>query len=266
MKIKLSSIELDTSIQCRATIDTTVVGEYADAMENGATFPPIEVFGTAEKSWIGDGWHRFMAAQQETFLDIEAHLNPGGRLEAFKHALGANDEHGLRRSNADKRHAVTGALREFPGLSSNAIAKMCGVANHMVDSVRGIQVGENPTSTRLGADGKQYPAHRAAPPPQPKTFVEDDEPETFEEPEPQTEKEEEQDEQTEGEAKSGPRPQARGSYEDWRKLRELCQSADGLANEIGLLRVDMPHLSNAADLCQLLANKFSKIAQNIWRQ
>jgi len=45
--------------------------------------------------------------------------------------------HGIRRGNADKRRAVEIALREFPKLSSNMIAGMCGVSDTFVGKLRG---------------------------------------------------------------------------------------------------------------------------------
>ena len=87
-------------------------------------------------------------------------MRKGGRVDALKYALGANAVHGQRRSNADKRRCVEIAVKEFGGLSSRAIAELCGVSNHFVDSIRPVEVGTVPTS-RTGADGKQYPATRA---------------------------------------------------------------------------------------------------------
>ena len=51
------------------------------------------------------------------------------------------------------------AVKEFGGLSSRAIAELCGVSNHFVDSIRPVEVGTVPTC-RTGTDGKQYPATR----------------------------------------------------------------------------------------------------------
>ena len=176
MKLSLDAVQLDTSIQCRAAIDTAVVNEYAERMEAGDTFPPIEVFGAKSKCWIGDGWHRVMAALQRGAASIDAHLGPGGRADALKYALGANALHGHRRTNADKRRCVEIALREFPKLSSRAVAKMCGVGKDMVEGARP-QVAENATSERTGQDGKQYPAHRdlgdllGGPPMEPPTIL-----------------------------------------------------------------------------------------------
>lgn len=169
MKLSLDAVQLDTSIQCRAAIDTAVVNEYAERMEAGDIFPPIEVFGAKSKCWIGDGWHRVLAALQRSAASIDAHLGPGGRADALKYALGANALHGHRRTNADKRRCVEIALREFPKLSSRAVAKMCGVSPGFVDGIRPSQVPTVGTSPeeRTGQDGKQYPARREAegPPP-----------------------------------------------------------------------------------------------------
>lgn len=159
MKIRLDNIDLDVSIQCRAAIDTGTVNDYAERMTEGDKFPPIIVFGTDKRSWIGDGWHRVMAARQIDARQIDADLHPGGRINALKYALSSNALHGNRRTNADKRRCVEIALREFPKLSSRAIAEMCGVGPDLVIAVRP-QVSENDTSKRTGSDGKQYPAHR----------------------------------------------------------------------------------------------------------
>lgn len=162
MIVKVSTIELDTSIQCRATIDTAVVSDYSERMVAGDDFPPVELFGTKEKSWIGDGWHRTLAARSIERDSIEANLHPGGRAEALKHALGANVIHGHRRSNADKRRCVEIALREFPKMSDPAIAKLCGVDHKTVAAWRPATLGNSQPEHRTGQDGKQYPARRTA--------------------------------------------------------------------------------------------------------
>ena len=160
MNIKIENIKLDASIQCRAAIDTTIVNDYAGRMIEGDKFPPIELYGTQTECWIGDGWHRVMAAKQIGAVDIPATLHVGGRTEALKHALGANALHGHRRTNADKRRCVKLAFKEFSKLSSRAIADMCGVSAEMVNSIRPTQLSESDTSTRTGKDGKNHPARQ----------------------------------------------------------------------------------------------------------
>ena len=123
MNIALSAIQRDTSIQTRAEINMETVNSYAEAMTEGAEFPPVVLFGTKDKCWIGDGWHRVMAAEQIGAMDIPAELRDGGRIDALKPALWANAVHGQRRTNADKRRCVELAVKEFASLSSRQIAK-----------------------------------------------------------------------------------------------------------------------------------------------
>lgn len=163
-RIDLRAIELDTSIQCRATIDTAVVNEYAERMAAGDRFPPIDVYGTKTKCWIGDGWHRVLAQRERAAKSIAANLHPGGRVDALKAALGANSLHGLHRSNKDKRRCVEIALREFPKLSNVRIGKLCGVADTTVADHRPVNLGNTDVEKRLGADGKERPAKLAAKP------------------------------------------------------------------------------------------------------
>lgn len=160
MKFKLCNIDMDSSIQCRASIDTTVIEDYAERMAEGDAFPAIELYGTQERAWIGDGWHRVLASIQGGFIDIEATLHKGGRTDALKAALSANVTNGLRRTNADKRRCVEIALREFPKLSDRAIGEMCGVGHQLIGAIRPKEVDESSTSIRSGRDGKQYPATR----------------------------------------------------------------------------------------------------------
>ena len=158
MKLQLTAIELDTSIQCRAAIDIAVVNEYAERMEHGDVFMPIDVYGSKTKCWLADGWHRVLAVRQNGGESIDGQLHPGGRVDALKHALGANALHGHRRTNEDKRRCVEIALREFPKLSSRAVATMCGVGHEMVDAAR--PLAETANATRTTTDGRQYPASR----------------------------------------------------------------------------------------------------------
>lgn len=163
MKINLSNIELDTGIQCRAAIDAGTVDEYAERMTEYPEdkFPPVELYGTVGRAWIADGWHRVLAAKQVGFVDIEANIHPGGRMDALKVALGANASNGLRRTNADKRRAVEIACREFSQLSSRQIADLCGVSADMVIAHRPA-LSESDNATRTTKDGREYPATRPA--------------------------------------------------------------------------------------------------------
>jgi hypothetical protein len=80
-------------------------------------------------------------------------VRKGTRLDAITFGFKANDRHGLRRTNADKRYAVALALREFGELSDRAIAEICGVGHQLVADVR--QLDDSSSSSRTGRDGKR---------------------------------------------------------------------------------------------------------------
>lgn len=85
---------------------------------------------------------------------------PGGRIEALRHALGANTRHGERRTNPDKARCVEIAAKEFPKLSNIAIGKLCGVDEKTVKAHRPVNSGISGVERRIGLDGKERPAHR----------------------------------------------------------------------------------------------------------
>jgi hypothetical protein len=166
--LKLADIRIDAGTQSRATIDhETTVPEYAEAMLDGAKFPPVVVFTDGNENWLADGFHRYWAATKAEFVDLLAEVRPGTLLDAVEHSIGANRSHGLRRTNADKRKAVLMALESFPERSNRALAKMAGVGHDMVAIARKSQLaetassksqlGETPSSKsdkRVGLDGK----------------------------------------------------------------------------------------------------------------
>ncbi|KAA1261599.1 Transcriptional regulator NovG [Rubripirellula obstinata] len=173
--VLIDQIKFDPTTQCRDHTENSTVDEYAtvwrDHGRRGSPFPVPVFFQEGDQFWVGDGWHRSLAAKQAGRTSIPAEVRPGSRLDAIKHALGANQQHGLRRSQADKRKAIETALREFPDWSNNAIAKAVGVSDstvkaHRQDSVQApnhepenAQESSEPLR-RVGADGKSYPASR----------------------------------------------------------------------------------------------------------
>lgn len=160
MLIKIEDIKTGAGTQTRAMINEQVVGEYAEAMEDGAVFPPVIVFHDGTDFWMADGFHRIMAATRNGFTDIEGDIKKGTRQDALVYALGANVTNGLRRTNADKCHCVQIALREFPDWSDRRIAEACGVSHPFVLKLRPqvVTITTSTPTTRVGRDGKEYPA------------------------------------------------------------------------------------------------------------
>ena len=63
MNIYIDKIAIDPKIVGRANgLDSDTVESYADDMEGGAVFPPIEVVSDGDIFWLVDGQHRLEAA------------------------------------------------------------------------------------------------------------------------------------------------------------------------------------------------------------
>jgi hypothetical protein len=172
--IKLAAICIDGGTQTRAALNEDAVDDYAEAMHNGAKFPPIVVFNDGSAMWLADGFHRCHASKKAGLLDIIAEVHKGTRRDAIKHAIQANQTGSVRRTNADKRKCVEIALAEFPDLSDRALAELCGVGAPFVGKVRASTCNpitpKTPTpetpKTRKGKDGKEYPAPEPRPEPE----------------------------------------------------------------------------------------------------
>ena len=133
--------ELDLTFQARAAMDAAVVDEYAEAMADRVEFPPVDVreLGTPDQPRyvVTDGQHRVAAAKKIGQTEIIARVVPGTLKTALLDVLKANSTHGLRRTNADKRHALEMAWMHRREIwpredgadpSADVLAKACGVS------------------------------------------------------------------------------------------------------------------------------------------
>lgn len=157
--IALDKIRTDGGTQTRAGIDRPTVDSYRDAMESGDRFPAVVVFHDGRDHWLGDGFHRYLAAAAAGKERIEAEVRQGTQRDAILYSVGANATHGLRRTNADKRRAVEMLLRddEWSQWSDRVIADKCGVSNRFVGVIRSEvhpTVNRSQLGARQGADGK----------------------------------------------------------------------------------------------------------------
>lgn len=160
----MSEIVTDAGTQVRASLNEATVAEYADALADGAKFPAVIVFHDGSCYLAADGFHRIHAANRMGATQIECDVRKGSKADALKFALGCNAHHGLRRTNADKRHAIGMALKEFPKASLPVISRMCLVSEELVKGVSKQLTengGLNRSGTVIGLDGRE----RKLPPP-----------------------------------------------------------------------------------------------------
>ncbi len=151
----------------RDQVDKDIVNEYAERMKDGAEFPPVVIFRDRDGlEWVADGCHRYEAAKMCGLADIKAVVVEGGERDAILFAVGANAEHGMRRTVADKRKAVTVLVqdKEWRGRGVNWIAQQCKVSWDLAKSVCAEYERAHPEETEDGKDkakkckrnGKEY--------------------------------------------------------------------------------------------------------------
>lgn len=157
-KIRLEKINVDGDLQVRDKINEDAVREYAEVIREGGKMPPVTVFFDGKSYHLADGWHRFFAHKQAAFAEIEAEVHDGTRRDAILFAVSANDKHGLRRTNADKRRSVLVLLEDFEWSEWNniKIAEVCGVSATFVDKIRKEMNTPQPTARKVTRGGVEY--------------------------------------------------------------------------------------------------------------
>lgn len=137
--IDIDNIEATAATQVRVRLDRATIEEYQEALENGAEMPPLTVFREAntDRNILSDGFHRLYAMVNLEWKQVVCEVREGTMHDALIDALGANQSHGLRRTNADKRHAVEMALKdpELSRLKQTEIADICGVTDRTVRNI-----------------------------------------------------------------------------------------------------------------------------------
>lgn len=167
-KLNLNAIRTDGGTQPRERINMEVVGDYAEGVKVGIEFPPVIVFHDGAEHWLADGFHRYHAHKQAGKASIEAEVRSGTLLDAKLHAVGANGDHGLRRTNEDKRRAVQMVLDEpaWKEWSDRKIADACGVSAPFVSAIRRPAVAAKQQDHRAASAEKKAVERNPITPPQ----------------------------------------------------------------------------------------------------
>lgn len=137
-KISISLIRIDQAAQQREHVSQDTMKDYAEALNAGCILPPLDVFFDGKDYWLGGGFHRLGAAQLAGRTDIKVWVHKGGLREAILFSCSANSDHGLRRTNADKKRAVLTLLSdsEWKEWSAREIAKHCSVSHSFVNDIK----------------------------------------------------------------------------------------------------------------------------------
>jgi hypothetical protein len=159
--MKISDLQIDSGTQVRVKIHEDAVADYSEAMNTNSKFPPIIVFHDGSGYFVGDGFHRILAAVRIGREDIAADIRKGTATDALWFALGANKENGIRLNPADKKHAILLALKMWPERSSTMIAEQIGCSQSWIMRIKEqVSTSTNLPTRVTGKDGKSYPAKR----------------------------------------------------------------------------------------------------------
>lgn len=137
VELELELIRTDLDTQMRVQTSQEVASEYAELMRDGVEFDPITVIYDG-RYILADGFTRVAAARMNGYGCILADVTPGTYRDAWLLALQANAKHAQPRTNADRRKAVSVALRDYDlSRKTNVeIARICGVTEGLVRKIK----------------------------------------------------------------------------------------------------------------------------------
>ena len=160
--MKLTEITVDSSLQGRSKLNQEVIDEYSETIREGGKLPAIKVFRIGSSYYLVDGWHRYFAHKKAGLADIEVDVIDGNMREATLYAIGANDDHGLRRNNEDKRKAVMMLLDdvEWSEWNDSEIAKAARVSRMTVSRIKS-SLGIKKDEVKIIRDGKEIKLNTA---------------------------------------------------------------------------------------------------------
>lgn len=138
-RVKISELVLDHDVYPRQNISHVTVSAYKEALQAGASFPPIEIqriidVDGIEKTVLLDGVHRFLAFNEaglesieasywkDAVLDKKENLNELRLESAFR-----NIQHGDRLSLSDRNFQARRIVELNPKISNDVLSSKFGV-------------------------------------------------------------------------------------------------------------------------------------------
>jgi len=173
-KLEIDSIRIDGGTQSRKQVyEDTVIG-YTEHLLDGGTMPPVDVFHDGKFYWLADGFHRYHAHKRAGHKTIACTVHNGIKRDAFIFSRGANADHGLPRTNEEKRMVVVSLLEdiEYADASDRDIARICKVSHMTVGRIR--KALELNKKQKLPAPPPAKPSTKASPSEAPEDHTADD--------------------------------------------------------------------------------------------
>ena len=103
-RVPLSDVEFIQGVYPREKPNSSTIGQYVDALRDGAEFPPIDL--DKDGLVLLDGYHRWRAHQEIGIDTIEARIIDLEGVPRLLYAAGLNSIHGDRLSMGEKRQVA----------------------------------------------------------------------------------------------------------------------------------------------------------------
>lgn len=136
--LSVDVLRLDGDTQARIKISEETVSDYAELISSGNgewALGPLDVFHDGSDYFVADGFHRTLAAIRTKRASVPCRVHKGTAKDAKLFGMTANDKHGLRMSQADKRACVEWLLENGPKMKQAEIAEKAGVSKRFVQKV-----------------------------------------------------------------------------------------------------------------------------------
>ena len=164
-RIPIAEIDVEGAPVVRDAVNKNTVKEYSELITKVGVLPPLDVFKIPKSQFVmlADGLHRLEAAKLCKMTHIACNVMEGSTEDCYKFALKANQKHGLRRTDADKRACIQTAITRWKDASNAAVAKLCGVSDHTVAAERKSMEKEQkaePRGSVVDVRGRPQPARK----------------------------------------------------------------------------------------------------------
>lgn len=132
----LSSLILDPKLQMRVALDRKhIENDLMPKIRDGATLHPITVYKVGGYYYVTDGRHRVEAYRNLGHAEVLADVYLGTWEDAFRAALTANQNHGLRLTSLDKRKIVQSAIDHWRADLESGTISVQELANRVGNAV-----------------------------------------------------------------------------------------------------------------------------------
>ena len=129
MKLRISDVVIDQSIDIRDRMDETTIRDYMDIFYR---LPPVAVFDTPEGYLLADGFHRIAACQRLGRNEIEAEVRKGSRDDALEYAAYANASAALRLTPEERRTGIRRLHHLHPDWKTSRLAELMSCSEAVV--------------------------------------------------------------------------------------------------------------------------------------